>query len=498
MNLANILRHHARRRPGHPAIVARDRTWNWRQFDQAVDLATLRLLGRGVKPGDVVGLALGDTPEHLAFLFGIARAGAIILPMDKRWTEAEKERVVVHFGVRLTLVDKGDAMLEGSPCEAVEFPMDVEAPLSGAVPESPDADDQRLLLSLSSGNTGRPKGPCLTHANMYHRFLIYHITLTFTEHDRFACASPMYFSGSRGFTMCALHCGATVVLLPPPVSPKKLIAEVKDYGCTNAFIVPTIIRRLIDAHEGEGPCFPDLRVLISTGAALFPEDRELALKRITPNIINFYGSAEGGGISALTAAHPASKARSAGAIVYGTDVRVLDENFKDLPRGSIGRISYRSSGTAREFYNDPEASMSAFRDGWYLPGDLGYVDEDGFVYITGREKDMIIRGGANVYPNEIESVLLTHADVAEAAVVGAPSAEFGEEIVAFVTTRSKIDPARLRDLCAAQLAPYKVPKVISVLGEMPRTNVGKIDKQRLRAGLAAADGAAQKVAEKQP
>jgi len=294
----------------------------------------------------------------------------------------------------------------------------------------------------------------------------------------------MYFSGSRGFTMCSLHCGATVVLLPPPVTPKKLIEEIRDYRCSNAFIVPTIIRRLIDAHEGEGPCFPDLRVLISTGAALFPEDRELALRKITPNIINFYGSAEGGGISALTAAYPPEKARSAGAIVYGTDVRVLDANWQELPRGEIGRISYRSAGTAKAFYNDPEASLSAFRDGWYLPGDLGYVDQDGFVYITGREKDMIIRGGANVYPNEIESVLLSHAMVAEAAVVGAPSAEFGEEIVAFVTTREAIDPAHLRELCRTQLAPYKVPKDIRILGEMPRTNVGKIDKQRLRATLA--------------
>ena len=483
MNLADIIRHHARRRPAHPAIVARDRTWSYAELDAAVDIAAGRLRGRGIAQGDIVGIALGDTPEHLAFLFGIARAGATILPMDKRWTEIEKQRVALHFGAWLTLIDAGDAPIHGVTCEAVEAALDITAPAGAKRPASPDGPDLGFVLSLSSGTTGRPKGPLITHRNMYHRFLIYYITLTFTEHDRFACASPLYFSGSRGFSLCALYAGATVVLLPPPVSAATLIGEINDYGCTTAFIVPTIVRRLIDASTGEGFCFPQLRVLISTGAALFAEDRELAMKRITPNIINFYGSAEGSGISALTSAHPPEKSRSAGAIVWGTEVRVVDEDFQDLARGEIGRICYRSGGSANEFYRDPEASELAFRDGWYLPGDLGYVDADGFVYITGREKDMIIRGGVNVYPNEIESVLLGCEQVSEAAVVGVPSPELGEEVVAFVTTRQPIEPEALRSLCATQLAPYKVPKSVLVLPEMPRTNVGKIDKQLLRSRL---------------
>jgi acyl-CoA synthetase (AMP-forming)/AMP-acid ligase II len=484
MNLAEMIRHHARRRPAHAAVVARDRSWDYAAFDAAVDTAALRLLERGVREGDIVGIALGDTPEHLAFLFGIARAGAVILPMDKRWTEGEKQRVAQHFGARLTLIDAGDAPIAGVDCEPVEMPMRLDPGARAKLPPSPDHPDLGLVLSLSSGTTGRPKGPLILHRNMYHRFLIYTITLTMSEHDRFACASPMYFSGSRGFTMCQLYFGGTVVLLPPPVGPADLIREINGYGCTSAFIVPTIIRRLIDASPGTGHCLPKLRLLISTGAALFPEDRALALERIAPNIINFYGSAEGSGISALSSAHPPEKSRTAGAIVWGTEVRVVDAQFNDLPRGEIGRICYRSGGSAREFYRDPEASAQAFRDGWYQPGDLGFVDADGFVTLTGREKDMIIRGGVNIYPNEIESVLLGHDLVAEAAVVGAPSAALGEEVVAFVTARQPVDPEVLRALCQTQLAPYKVPKAIQVLPEMPRTNVGKIDKQRLRATLA--------------
>jgi len=483
MNLADIIRHHARRRPAHAAVIARERTWTYAQFDAAVDTAALRLHERGIQQGDVVGIALGDTPEHLAFLYGIARIGAIILPMDKRWTTLEKQRVARHFGAGLVLIDAGDAAVDGVRCESFEMPLRVEADARASLPECPVVPELGLLLSLSSGTTGLPKGPLITHGNMYHRFLIYCISLTFTEHDRFACASPLFFSGSRALSMCQLYLGATVVLLPPPVGLPMLIQEINEHECSTAFIVPTIIRRLIDASRTEGHCFPELRMLISTGAALFAEDRELALKKITPNIINFYGSAEGGGISVLTSRHPPEKSHTAGAIVWGTEVRVVDSEFRDLPLGEIGRICYRSGGSAREFYRDPEASKLAFRDGWYLPGDLGYLDADGFVTLTGREKDMIIRGGVNVYPNEIESILLGHEQVAEVAVVGAPSADLGEEVIAFVTTRQPIEPELLRTLCAKQLAPYKVPKRVIVLEEMPRTNVGKIDKKRLRASL---------------
>jgi long-chain acyl-CoA synthetase len=484
MNIADSLRNHARRRPKHPAVVARDRVVSYAAFDAAVDRAANLLRDAGILQGEAVGLALGDTPEHLAFLMGIARLGAVILPVDRRWTTLEKERIAEHFGARLLIAERADEMPPSIPVLVLEQDL-FEGP-SAPPPFEPrpaSGPDLPLAFSLSSGTTGRPKGPLITHGNLYARFLIYYVTLTLNEHDRFACASPLYFGGSRGFSLCVLYAGGTVVLVPPPITPAELIREVNGYGCTSAFIVPTVIRRLADAHQGEGRCFPDLRVLISTGAALFPEDRALALERVAPNIINFYGSTEGGGISALTTAHPPEKSGSAGAIVFGTEVRVVDEDFRDKPQGEVGRICYRSPGTASAFFNDPEATAAAFRDGWYLPGDVGYLDDEGFLYITGREKDMIIRGGVNIYPYEIESILLTHPAVAEAAVVDVPSAEFGEEIAAFVSARKPMRAEELAAFCAGQLASYKVPRFFEFVTDLPRTSVGKIDKQALKRRL---------------
>jgi long-chain acyl-CoA synthetase len=482
MNLADKLRHHARRRGTLPAIVSRTQEVTYAQLDVAVDNIVEFLEQSGIKKNDVLGLSLGDTAQHVAFLFAIARMGAIILPIDRRWTDVERARVATHFEAHCVLVDQAVAE---APYRSLLVPTELSFEQSGNPRESArdDSGDLPLAFSLSSGTTGRPKGPLITHRNLYERFITYYVTATLNEHDRFACTSPMYFGGSRGFGMSILYAGATLVLLPPPVEPLRLIEEINELGCTSAFMVPTVVRRLLDIHDKESLCFPNLRLLLCTGSALYPGDRREAMRRIASNIISFYGSTEGGGISALMSHHPPEKAASAGRVVFGTDVRIVNANFEDVPAGEIGRVAYKSGGTAACFHNDPEATALSFRNGWFQPGDLGYIDRDGFVFITGREKDMIIRGGVNIYPNEIESILVAHPGVKEVAVVGVPSEKYGEEVVAVITSQTAVDEAQLAAFCAGQLAPYKVPSAFELIGEMPRTSMGKIDKQALKQAL---------------
>jgi acyl-CoA synthetase (AMP-forming)/AMP-acid ligase II len=280
--------------------------------------------------------------------------------------------------------------------------------------------------------------------------------------------------------MAFAFAGATNRLLPPPVNPAKLIEEINFHRATAAFAVPTMLRRWIEVNQGDDLCFPGMRLLLLTGSAVFPEDWERAHRKVARYLINFYGSAEGAGATVLTSGHPAEMIKSVGTVAYGSVVRIVDAEFNDVPAGTQGRICYRSPATASEYYNDPEESAKAFRDGWYCPGDLGYLNEDGFLFITGREKDLIIRGGINIYPNEIESILLTHPNISEAAVVGVPSADFGEEVAGVFVTSQALDRDTLRDFCKQQLASYKVPKLFYTVSEMPKTSVGKIDKKAIR------------------
>lgn len=485
MNIADAIRDHARRRPMHPAVVYRGDGTDYATLDRRVDAAVALLRKWGIRGGDHVAIALDERPEHLIFLFGAARLGAVFVPIDCRWTLGEKQRVGARFRAKLILLNPGDSWNDDMP--AVHIGDDWNS--AKVVPHASEMANAEvnlpLAVYLTSGTTGKPKGPLLTHANLHARFLIYRNSLQLNENDRFACVTPLYFSASRGFAMCALHAGATVVLLPPPMAAGDLIDAINRTGCTSASMVPTLIRRMIGECKVENPCLPGLRTLISTGATLNSQEHDQALHALSPNLFSFYGSSEGGGVAVLRPDHPSSKAGSAGAIISGTEVRIVDESGKNVAPNEVGRICYRSAATATGFYEDAEETARTFRDGWFFPGDLGRIDSEGFVWISGREKDMIIRGGANIYPEEIERVLRAHPDVADAAVVGAPSPEFGEEIVAYVSLRKNVADGELLDWCRRELAPYKLPRRIQRLADLPKTAFGKVDKLALKARAAA-------------
>ncbi|MHC4393898.1 MAG: class I adenylate-forming enzyme family protein, partial [Planctomycetota bacterium] len=286
----------------------------------------------------------------------------------------------------------------------------------------------------------------------------------------------------------SLYCGATVKLLTPPVAPEVVIAEARSWRPSVMLLVPTLLRRLLELPDQEEPMLPGLRVLACTGAVLHPDERRQVLTRISPRLMNFYGSTEGGGLSLLLPEHQGVAAQSVGQPVFGTDVEIVDQDNQPLPAGSVGRIRYRGPSVAIGFYKNPEASAEAFADGWFLPGDLGRLDEDGFLYLAGRAKDMIVRGGVNVYPEEIEQVLCGHASVTDAAVVAWPSSDLGEEIAAYVVTTSGVDEGALLDHCRGHLAPYKVPRAIFFIQELPRSSVGKVRKDQLARGLPPAPG----------
>jgi len=339
--------------------------------------------------------------------------------------------------------------------------------------------DYPLLLSLSSGTTGQPKGPIVTHGHALSRLFIYTFSLTFNEADRFITATPLYFGGARYMTMAYLFMGATVVIFPAPYEPESLVNAVNNRRITTLFLVPTLLRRLLDLPKTTLPLMPSLRLLLSSGSSLYPQERRKIMRELSPHFFNFYSSSEGGGISLLRPDHPDEASLSVGQVVFGAEVQIVDENDKQVTPGTAGTIRYRGGAVANSYFRNPEESAIAFRDGWYYPGDIGRFDADGFLYLTGRTKDMIIRGGVNIYPAEIERTLITHPAVAEAAVVGWPSQERGEEVAAFVVCRSKVTEQELLAHCHGSLAPYKIPKGVFFLDALPKTGMGKVLKSTL-------------------
>lgn len=476
-NIADQLALHAQQRPTKAAIVSGSITLTYREVNERVEQGARALAQAGVLPGDVVGVALKDTPDHVAMLFAVARSGAVVLPMDCRWQPAEKERVAAHFQPRCVLVEPGDAVAGAKSIEldAAWWQRAAQAPGPAAWPDG----ERGFCLSLSSGTTGRPKGPLLTHAQFMSRFFTHYADLGFGSRETYLNATPLYFGGGRAFSISILYVGGTLVLLPPPHNPQTLSAEVGRAGATITFLVPTMLRRLLAAPPEVVRPLARLATLISSGSPLTADERTRIRERLCPNFIEYYSSTEGGGVTVLSVEDQLAQPTSVGRPVFGVQVEIVSDTDQVLPRGEVGRIRYRGPTVADGFYNDPEAAREAFINGWFYPGDLGLLDDEGYLFLRGRAKDMIIRGGVNIYPLEIESVLLQNPRVAEAAVIGAPSAEFDEEVAAFVKVSSPVDAAEIQAWCRQNLAPYKVPRHVFFVDEFRLNSSGKILKPEL-------------------
>jgi acyl-coenzyme A synthetase/AMP-(fatty) acid ligase len=462
-------------RPDHPALEAPGMALDHRALDAAVNRVARVLRDAGVRPGMLTALCLGDRPLHLLALWALARLGAPVLPMDHRWAPAERHAARAAFACARSLVEPRCAdHLPGEIIADAGFEQAVaDAP---ATPTPAPADpDPPMLVALSSGTTGRPKGPLIRQSHMQARFVGHYVGLGFDRGDRFLVATPLHHGGGRGFAMSMLWAGATLRLFCPPWEPEGLDAALAAFGATATFLVPTQLRRCLAAGTpGAAPRWPGLRALVSTGAALAPAERQEVRARLSPRLYDYYGSTEGGGATVLAPEEMAAHGDSVGRAGFGIELQVVDAADAPLPPGVEGAIRWRGPGVPQAVPGDP-----AFREGWFRPGDRGVLDDGGWLRITGREGEMIIRGGANIHPSEVEAALLAIPGVAEAAVLGLPDAEFGQEIAAAVVAPG-LGEAALQQALAVRLAPYKQPRRWLLLPTLPRNAGGKVVKAALR------------------
>ncbi|GIW08518.1 MAG: AMP-dependent synthetase [Dehalococcoidia bacterium] len=473
MNLCNAVHAVARRAPDRPAIVEPARTTTFRELADRISGLAAGLARRGIRPGDRVAIAIGNRREHVEAILAVTRLGAAALPIDVASTPEEIADVADRFSPAALLAEReSDGWPAGRLLVALEDGA-FDALIAGGDADRAPASDDPCFVMLSSGTTGKPKGAVVSHAAMAFRFLAQVVTFRFSAEDRYLNLMPLHTGGGRSFTLSHLYLGATV-WLPGKFDAAAADRIVREAGITTACVVPTMLHRIVAA--GGGP-WPTMRALISSGAALPAVDRDAVLARLTPNLYDYYASVEAGGVTTLGPGEHSAKPGSVGRPMWGTEVRLEGA----VRPGEVGEIWYRSPGMISGYLGVPLGE--AFSDGWYRTGDLGRFDEDGFLYLVGRSKEMIISGGVNVYPAEVEAALRELPSIADAAVLGVPDPDWGERVVAVVVAMpgAALDAAAISEALRRRLAGPKRPKQIAIVDALPRNSGGKVDKAALRA-----------------
>ncbi len=500
MNLATWLDRVAQTGGGAPALLDGSRVVaDYAGFRaQAAGLAGV-LAARGIVPGDRVGIFASNCPDYLVALYGIWWAGAAAVPVNAKLHGREAAWILQDAGARLTFVTAAQAAALGEVSGVGQVTLGTSdfAAMSGgpAAAMVRRAAGDLAWLFYTSGTTGRPKGVQITHGMLAATSVCYPLDVDpVAPEDAALYAGPMSH-GAGIYAPIHVRRGARHLV---PASGGYDAAEVLDLaaeaGPVSMFLAPTMVRRLVETARGRGSRGDGIRTVVYGGGPMYRADIEAAVDWFGPKFIQIYGQGECPmAITALSRAevadrdHPRWRDRltSVGRAQTLVEVAVGDEAGAHLPPGEVGEILVRGAPVMPGYWRNPEATARTLQDGWLRTGDMGRLDADGYLTLVDRSKDVIISGGSNVYPREVEEVLLTHADVAEVSVVGRPSAEWGEEVVAFVVPVAgrAPDPAALDAHCLAQIARFKRPKAYFALEELPKNNYGKVLKTELRRRL---------------
>jgi long-chain acyl-CoA synthetase len=490
MNLAYNLTRSADLDPDRLALVSGDTRLTYRELDAASSAAAAWLRANGLQPGDPVGLMLPNVPEFAIAYYGILRAGGVVVPMNVLLKRREVAFYLSDPGARLVLAwhqfadeARAGAGIAGADCVAVE-PGSLSAlpPAVDAAVAARDGEDTAVIL-YTSGTTGTPKGAELTHANLTRNAEVaVDSLLGLGSDDVILGALPLFHSfGQTCGLNAAVRAGATLALVPRFTS-QAAFETIADAGVTVFEGVPTMYSALLNDPDRSAHDVSSLRFCVSGGAALPVEVLHGFEREFGCVVLEGYGLSETSPIACFN--HP-DRERLPGSIgtpVAGVEMRVVDDERRELAPGEVGELAIRGHNVMKGYLNRPEATAEAIdADGWFYTGDLGRMDAEGRYFIVDRKKELIIRGGYNVYPREIEEVLYEHPAIAEAAVIGIPHSELGEEVAAAVRLKPgfEVSAEELRDYAKASVAAYKYPRQVWLVDELPKGPTGKILKREI-------------------
>jgi fatty-acyl-CoA synthase len=508
MNLAGFLTQTARRLPDRPGLVWGDRSWTWAELEARAGRLAAGLASLGIAKGDRVLVHSKNSDEMLVVMFAVFRLGAVFVPTNFRLLPAEVVELAAVSKPKLALVhghfpdhaaalvakDAVGRIVRMGPGTLGETSVaDLIARHADPAPTAAvDADDPCWFF-FTSGTTGRSKAAVLTHGHMAFVILnhIADLMPDLSEDDASLVVAPLsHGAGVHALTQVAR--GAVSVLLPGDgfdgAVAWKLVAQ---HRVTNMFTVPTILKLLaehpaVDAHDHSS-----LRHVIYAGAPMYRADQQFILGKLGRVIVQYFGLGEVTG--AITALRPRDhdaadgwpREGSCGYARTGMQVAIMDDAGRELAAGQTGEICAIGPAVFAGYYDNDEANAKSFRDGWFRTGDLGHMDAQGFVYITGRASDMYISGGSNIYPREIEEKILLHPAISEVAVLGIPDPKWGEVGIAVCVAREPLSEAALLAWLAERIARYKLPRRVVFWDSLPKSGYGKVPKRLVRDALAA-------------
>jgi fatty-acyl-CoA synthase len=491
--------------------VATQRRLSYRGVDEAVEAVARGLLARGVATGDRVGIWAPNCVEWYLVQYATARIGAILVNINPSYRTHEVEYVLrqAEVGtlvaaaafktsdyramideVRGGLPQLTDVIYLGEPTwDALLADGAGLAPEATAQRSAQLSFDDSINIQYTSGTTGFPKGATLSHHNILNNGYFVGEVCGYTEADRICVPVPFYhcFGMVMGNLAATSH-GACVVIPAPGFDPVATLRAVVDEQCTSLYGVPTMFIAELAVPDFAGYDLSSLRTGIMAGSPCPVEVMKRVISEMhMPEVTICYGMTETSPVSTQTRADDSLERRvsSVGRVHPHLEVKVVDpETGLPVPVGQPGEFCTRGYSVMRGYWNEPDKTAEVLRDGWMHTGDLATMDDEGYLSIVGRIKDMVIRGGENVYPREVEEFLYTHPDIVDAQVIGVPDERYGEELMAWIRVRPGADPLSaeaLRDFCTGRLAHYKVPRYVHVVEEFPMTVTGKVRKVQMRA-----------------
>ncbi|MDA1272600.1 MAG: long-chain fatty acid--CoA ligase [Verrucomicrobia bacterium] len=489
MNLYSAFSSVTAEHPEKLAVFWGDKEFKYRELLEGSEVLGNRLRAHcDVKPGDRVGIWMKNRPEFIEALFGILQAGAVAVPINNFLKASEIGYILSDAGIDTLITESGvsesipelKAVRQGLRVIDVDADADRGSSENVAIDSPERLEGDLAVIIYTSGTTGRPKGAMLSHGNLLHNVESCRKVLEAVDADRFVVVLPMFHS----FMLCVgiflpLLVGGSIVVIKSLHPAKNVLQEIIQRQATLLPAIPQFFRTLAHVQIPDG--LP-LRVCLSGAAPLPLEVLRAFNERVPVPLLEGYGLSEASPVVSINPIRGPWKAGSIGRPIPDVEMSVQSEHGEHLPDGDIGEICVRGGNVMQGYWNQPDETAKALKDGWLLTGDVGYRDSDGYYYITDRKKDMLLVNGINVYPREIEEVLYQFPGVREAAVIGVPDSRKGEQPVAFVASDDGVvlDEFKILEYLKRKLAAYKVPRRIEFLPNLPRNPTGKILKTELR------------------